>query len=71
VVFPLISGKRLFDYKLAKKYYDCKAVVLFIDNSVRSYPVDKSGHVYINGKDLFDPSQPFWNGKVPDVKWPE
>jgi hypothetical protein len=42
-----------------------------LDTSVITLPVDKSGHVYLNGKDLFDPSQPFWGGKVPDVKWPE
>ncbi len=71
VIAPLVPGKRRFDYKLCKKYYGGKAIILHLDNSASSHPVDKSGHVYIGGKDLFDPTQPFWGGKVPDVKWPE
>lgn len=68
---PLIPGKRLFDYKLSRKHYGGKAVILLHDNSVLSLPVDKSGRVHFHGKDLFDPTQPFWNGRPPDVKWPE
>jgi len=68
---PLVPGKRLFDFKLSRKHYGGKAVILMQDNSVLVPPVDKSGHVHLNGKDLFDPSQPFWNGRTPDVKWPE
>lgn len=71
VVSPLVPGKLVFDYKFCKEYLDGKAVILRIDNSVTSLPVDKSGKVVLNGKDLFDPSQPFWGGKAPDVKWPE
>ena len=71
VLFPLIPGQREFDYKLSKKYFDGKAVILRVDGSVTSLPIDKSGKVYLYGKDLFDPSQPFWQGKAPDVKWPE
>jgi hypothetical protein len=29
------------------------------------------GRVWIDGKDIFDPGQPFWGGTAPDVKWPE
>jgi hypothetical protein len=68
---PLVPGQRKFDYKHCKEFFGGKAVILCIDCSVRSLPVDKSGRVWINGKDLFDPSQPFWGGKAPDVKWPE
>jgi hypothetical protein len=71
VLTPLIPGKLQFDYKFSKKYFSGKAIILRIDNSVTSLPIDKSGNVFINGKNLFDPTQPFWNGKVPDVKWPE
>ncbi len=71
VVFPLVAGKYLFDYKLCKKEYGGTAIVLSLDNTVSFYPVDQSGRVFINGKDIFDPSQPFWQGKAPDVKWPE
>lgn len=67
VLFPMVRGKLLFDPKIC----DGKMVMLRTDGSVTSYPIDKSGHVKINGKDLFDPSQPFWGGKDPVVKWPE
>ena len=67
VLYPVVPGKPLFDPKI----HDGKIVILKMDNSVATYPVDKSGHVKINGKDLFDLSQPFWNGTVPVVKWPE
>lgn len=71
ILYPLVPGKLIFDYKFAKKHTNSSAVIVRIDNSVRALPVDKSGKVFIDGKDLFDPTQPFWNGKVPDVKWPE
>lgn len=71
VMTPLVPGKRLFDIKSSREYFDGKAVILHADNRVVTYPVDSSGHVWIDGKTLFDPSQPFWGGKVPDVKWPE
>lgn len=71
IVCPLVPGKRIFDYKFCKKYFDGKAVILRMDNSVTTMPVDPSGKVFIKGKDLFDPTQPFWMGKAPDVKWPE
>jgi hypothetical protein len=71
VVFPLISGKLTFDKKLCDKHYSGKAVILRLDTSVTTAPVDASGRVWFNGKDLFDPSQPFWGGKAPVVKWPE
>lgn len=51
--------------------YNNKAVILFLDGSARFFPVDKHGHVQLNGMDLFDPRQPFWKGKSPDIKWPE
>jgi hypothetical protein len=71
VVTPLVPGKALFDYKGAKKPFYGKAVILRYDGSVQSLPIEKSGHVLINGKDLFDPTQPFWNGKPSTIKWPD
>ena len=71
LLYPLIPGERKFDYNLAKRSTNGMAVILRIDNTVTTLPIDKSGMVFINGKDIFDPTQPFWNGKVPDVKWPE
>ena len=69
-VYPMVKGKLLFDSKLTKLWGD-KAVVLYSDCSVRGHPIDSSGRVMINGRDLFDPSQPHWNDKTPIVKWPE
>lgn len=67
VVAPLVKGKKVFD----PVALGGRAVVLCLDNSVRSFPIDKDGRVMINGKDLFDPAQPFWNGEVPEIRWPE
>jgi hypothetical protein len=54
-----------------RKDYGKTAVILFVDGSVKRLPIDKHGQVEINGMDLFDPRQPFWKGKAPDIKWPE
>lgn len=67
VVTPLVKGKQVFD----PAALGGKAVVLRVDNSVQTYPIDKDGRVRIDGKDLFDPAQPFWGGKIPAVRWPE
>lgn len=67
VVAPLVKGKEIFD----PVALGGKAVVLHLDCSVRSYPIDKDGRVMINGMDLFDPKQPFWNGEVPEIRWPK
>jgi hypothetical protein len=68
--YPLVKGKLVFDTTLAKLWGD-KAVVLYSDCSVRGHPIDSSGRMMINGRDLFDSSQPHWNGKSPIVKWQE
>jgi hypothetical protein len=65
---PVNPAKRGFT---RSKEYNNKAVVLFVSGSVKYLPVDKHGKVEINGMDLFDPRQPFWGGKAPDIKWPE
>ncbi len=65
VVAPLVKGKQIFD----SVALGGRAVVLHLDNSVRSYPIEKDGRVMINGMDLFDPQQPFWNGEVPEIRW--
>lgn len=66
-VAPLINGRTTFD----RKVFGGKAVVLRLDNSVSSYPIGEDGRVMVNGKDLFDPEQPYWKGDVPPIKWPE
>lgn len=67
VTAPLIRGTARFD----PKPFDGRAVVLFVDNSARTLPLDESGRAILNGMDIFDPRQPFWKGKAPDIKWPE
>ncbi len=66
-VTPLIPGKLTFD----REPFDGRAVILRVDQSAISLPIDPSGHVILNGMDLFDPRQPFWHGKAPVVKWPK
>lgn len=48
-----------------------KAVILRLDNSASANNVRHTGEVLINGRDIFDPAQPFWKGKAPDLKWHE
>ena len=67
VVAPLVNGETVFDPKVLGG----RAVVLRVDNSVTTIPIEKDGRVLIDGMDMFDPAQPFWNGKVPPIKWPE
>jgi hypothetical protein len=64
---PVIPGTWKFDPKPFKG----KAVVLRCDGSAKAEPIDKHGHVMIGGLNLFDPRQPYWRGKAPDIKWPE
>ncbi len=64
--YPLLDGKTTFDPTPL-----CgKAVILFVDQNVRSFPIEKDGRVLIRGKDMFDPEQPYWGGKKPAIKWP-
>lgn len=66
VVTPLIKGTNLFD----PKPFGGKAVILKRDNSVTSVPIDGEGRAILDGRDLFDPGQPYWKGEEPSVKWP-
>ena len=67
VMAPVIPGTWKFD----PKPFDGNAVVLFLNSSTTAFPIDKNGDVIINGLNLFDPRQPFWRGKAPDIKYPE
>ncbi len=64
---PMIPGTDRFD----PKPFDGKAVILKLDNSVTSVPINKNGHVIVDGKNLFDPTNPVWQGKPPVIAWPE
>ena len=64
---PLEPGKLTFDPVPFKG----KAVILTLGHTGVIHDIDKHGRVIVNGMDIFDPKQPFWKGKTPDVKWPE
>ena len=66
-VFPLVPGTGIFD----RKALGGKAVVLRADNSVSTFFIAQDGTVMLDGMDLFNPAQPFWDGKVPPIRWPE
>ena len=64
---PVIPGTSTLD----RKSCEGRAVILRIDNSVSTYPINSSGKIIVNGLDFLDPRQPYWRGKAPDVKWPK
>lgn len=68
VVTPMIPGTDRFENR--DGFYG-KAVVLKMDNSVTSYPIDKDGHVLIDGRNMMDPHHPIWDGHAPVIAWPE
>lgn len=68
VATPMIPGTDRFDLR---KHFHGKAVVLHCDLSVKSYPIDKSGHVLIDGRNMMDPHHPIWDGHAPTIAWPE
>ncbi len=67
VMTSLLKGQKRFD----RSCFKGRAVILFLDQSAKALPIEKDGRVLINGMDIFDPRQPFWKGKTPDLKWPE
>jgi hypothetical protein len=65
---PIIPGTRKFD----PKPFDGKAVVLRVDNSVSNFQILPNGHVNTSpGQDIFSPGNPIWDGKAPDIRYPE
>ncbi len=68
VVFaPMVPGQLKFDPKVL----DGRAIMLRLDGSASSHPINADGEVLIDGRSLFDPEQPFWRGKRPQVALPE
>lgn len=63
----VIPGTWKFDPKTGKQ----RGYVLFVDGSVKSYPIDKDGQIMLNGMNYFDPRQPHWHGRPPVLKWPK
>ncbi len=66
LLYPMLPGGRTFD----RKPLGGRAILLRNDSSVTSVEIDKNGRAIMDGKDLFDPTQPFWDGKVPKVYEP-
>jgi len=64
---PLIPGTTKFD----PKPFNGKAIVLHIDNSVTTYEIQEDGRIYRDGIDLLSPKHPIWNGKIPDIRYPD
>lgn len=65
---PLIPGTTKFD----PKPFDGFAFILKIDHSVEYFYIHKDGHVYDrDGLDILSPKHPIWNGKAPDIRYPE
>jgi hypothetical protein len=67
VVTPLIPGTDRFD----PKRFNGKAIILRMDNSVTSLPIQRDGHVMYNGMNLLDPANPVWGGEKFTIAWPD
>ena len=68
IMTPMIPGTNQFD----PAAFEGKAVVLRIDGSAKAEVIRTDDHkAAVPGGTLFDPSSPIWNGKPPDLKWPE
>lgn len=69
VVFtPAIPNTLLCDPNV----FSGRAVVLRVDNSATAMSVMDDGRVnFGGGRAMLDGSQPWWNGKAPDIKWHE
>ena len=66
---PMIPGTYQFD----PKAFGEKAVILRIDGSAKPETIRTDNRLVSiqGGKTLFDPGMSYWNGKKPDLKWPE
>lgn len=67
IAAPVIPGTAKFD----RKAMEGRGILVKRDCSVLAFGIDRDGRAIINGMDLFDPRQPFWEGKTPDIKLPE
>lgn len=68
IVFaPIIPGTTKFD----PEPFEGRAVFLRVDNSVSSLVIGEDGHCRSGGIDIFSPENPIWDGKAPDIRYPE
>ena len=66
LLYPVVPGTLTFD----PAPLGGKALVLRSDGSMSQLKIEADGRVLTGGKDYFDPSQPMWGGKKPDLKYP-
>ena len=64
---PVIPGTARFD----PKPFQGNAVFLRVDNSVVSMKIRKDGQVLLGGIDILSAETPIWDGKAPDIRYPE
>jgi hypothetical protein len=67
IVAPMLPGQLKFDPEVLGG----RAIVLSADGAARAHLIDNNGDVIVDGKKLFDPEQPFWQGEKPEVALPE
>lgn len=67
IFLPLIPGTKRFD----PKPFGGSAVFLRGDNSVTSLKIHKDGKVLLDGIDILSVEHPIWEGKAPDIRYPE
>jgi len=67
VLCPVIPGTTKFD----PKPFGGKALLLRIDQSVEVYEIEDDGTVLIAGKDILSKEHPLWDGKQPDIRYPD
>lgn len=65
---PIVPGTNRFD----PKPFNGRGILLRIDNSVSTITINKNGEARIGGgESLLDPNNKLWNGKAPDIRYPE
>lgn len=68
LVTPVIPGTNRFD----RTVFDGRALIMKMDNSVISLPINADGHVMVGGKHLLDPTNSVWGAKDKwKLVWPE
>ena len=67
VLTPMIPGTTKFD----PEPFDGTAIVMQIDQNVRTFTIQEDGHIYDKGIDILSPKHPIWKGKAPDIRYPE
>lgn len=67
VVCPLVPGTTKFD----PRPFGGKAIILRIDCSVQTLPIEDDGRVLWKGIELLSKDHPVWDGKVPDIRYPD